>query len=65
MKRRLHIVTDADRVAEQGKAIVESGKYAPPRGDYLGTIERWGLPVYEGSPQEWIDALYQEQESAC
>ena len=46
---------------EHGKAIVESGRYAPKRGEYLGTIERWGLDVYEGSPQPWIDALFAEE----
>jgi hypothetical protein len=54
-----------DDLAAKGKAIVASGKYAPPRGELLGTITAWGLPVYEGSPQPWKDALYQEQESAC
>jgi hypothetical protein len=44
----------------RGKAIDESGKYTKPRGEYLGTITAWGLPVYEGSPQEWKDALLAE-----
>lgn len=46
----------------RGEAIIRSGRHAPPRGEYLGTIEAWGLPVYEGSPQEWQDALRAEQE---
>jgi hypothetical protein len=54
----------ADDIA-RGETLCRSGKHTPPRADYLGTIERWGLPVYEGSPQEWIDALYQEQEQGC
>jgi hypothetical protein len=48
--------------AERGKQIIDSGKHAPPRGEHLGTIAHWGLRVYEGSPQEWKDALYAEQE---
>jgi hypothetical protein len=59
MKRHLHLVRD-DTAAAQGKAVVDSGRYAPSRGDYLGTIAYWGLDVYEGSPQEWKDALAQE-----
>ena len=46
----------------RGEAIARSGKYAPPRGQYLGAIEQWGLPVYEGSPQEWKDALVAQTE---
>jgi hypothetical protein len=46
--------------AERGKQIIASGKHAPERGEYLGTIAYWGLDVYEGSPQEWKDALAQE-----
>jgi hypothetical protein len=45
----------------RGKAIAESGKYLPPRGEYLGRIESWGLDVYQGSPREWIDALFAEE----
>ena len=54
--------------AERGKQIIDSGRYAPPRGEYLGTIElHWGLDVFEGSPQPWIDALLAEAEEqdAC
>jgi hypothetical protein len=47
----------------KGKAIAESGKHLPPRGKHLGRIDYWGLDVYGGSPQEWIDALYAEDES--
>jgi hypothetical protein len=45
----------------RGKAIYESGKYAPKHGKLLGRIESWGLDVYENSPQPWIDALFAEQ----
>jgi hypothetical protein len=31
------------------------------RGQFLGRLESWGLDVYEGSPQPWIDALIAEQ----
>ena len=48
---------------EDGRRIVESGRYAPKRGEYLGTIEHWGLDVFEGSPQPWIDALLTEMEA--
>jgi hypothetical protein len=51
--------TQAEWVA-RGKAIAESGKYAPKRGKFLGRLESWGLDVYEGSPQEWKDALLAE-----
>jgi hypothetical protein len=44
----------------RGKAIAESGKYVRPRGKHLGRIESWGLDVYDGSPQEWKDALLAE-----
>jgi hypothetical protein len=47
----------------KGKAIVESGKYLPPKGRLLGRIEAWGRDVYEGSPQEWIDAWLAEVEA--
>lgn len=51
---------------ETGRRIIESGKYAPARGAYLGTIDYWGLDVYENSPHEWKDALLAEcQVSAC
>jgi hypothetical protein len=53
--------TQAGWVA-RGKAIAESGKYAPKRGAFLGRLESWGLDVYENSPQAWIDALQAEQE---
>jgi hypothetical protein len=49
--------------AERGRRIVESGKYAPPLGEYLGRIEHWGIDVYENSPQQWKDAL--REESGC
>ena len=52
-------MSDDDLVA-RGKAIAESGKYAPRRGEFLGRIEAWGLDVYEGSPQGWKDALAKE-----
>jgi hypothetical protein len=51
--------TQAEWVA-RGRAIFESGKYAPKRGRFLGRLESWGLDVYEGSPQPWIDALNEE-----
>ncbi|MGO9350832.1 MAG: hypothetical protein ACLP3C_08400 [Mycobacterium sp.] len=52
------------RSCQRGKQIAESGKYAPPRGEYLGRIESWGrLDVYEGSREEWIEALRAEQDS--
>lgn len=47
--------------AAMGKRIVESGKYARPRGEFLGRIQAWGLDVFEGSPQEWIDTLMREE----
>jgi len=50
----------SDDLIAKGKAIAESGKCLKPRGEYLGTIAAWGLPVYEGSPQEWKDALLAE-----
>lgn len=50
--------------ADRGKAIVESGKYAPPRGEHLGTIRHWGLDVFEGSPQQWKSALFEEADDA-
>jgi hypothetical protein len=46
--------------AARGRELTASGKHAPPRGEYLGRIETWGLDVFEGSPQPWIDALRQE-----
>lgn len=46
----------------RGRTIIASGRYAPPRGKYLGRLEFWGLDVYEGSPQAWIDALLAEAE---
>jgi hypothetical protein len=56
------IVTNPNDPA-RGKAIADSGKYAPPRGEYLGRVEHWGLDVYESSPQPWRDALCEE--SGC
>lgn len=52
-----------DDPAAKGRQIVESGKYAPPRGEYLGRIELWGLDVFAGSPQLWIDTLLTEMEA--
>ena len=49
--------------AARGKAIAQSGRYLPPRGRLLGRIEAWGLDVYEGSSQPWIDAWIAEVES--
>jgi hypothetical protein len=49
-----------DDLTAKGKAIAESGNYLPARGELLGRIEAWCLDVYEGSPQEWIDALFAE-----
>lgn len=51
-----HPITTAEWVAK-GKALVKSGKYQRARGAYLGTIERYGLAVYQGSPLMWKDAL--------
>jgi hypothetical protein len=55
--------THADWLA-RGKAIADSGKYAPQRGQYLGRIQAWGLDVYEGSPSSWKDALFAEWDQA-
>jgi hypothetical protein len=52
-------IVNADLIA-RGKAIGESGKHLPARGKWLGCLESWGLDVYEGSPQEWKDALAAE-----
>lgn len=49
-----------DELAERGCRIVESGKYAPRQGEYLGRIDFWGVDVYEGSPQPLIAALIEE-----
>jgi len=46
-----------DELIARGKALAKSGKYARPRGEYLGRLDRCALNVYQGSPQEWIDAL--------
>jgi hypothetical protein len=46
----------------RGREIYESGKYALPRGKFLGRLESQGLDVFENSPQPWIDALRAEQE---
>jgi hypothetical protein len=51
-----------DDLVARGKAIAESGKYTPPRGEYLGRLEASTLDVYEGSHQQWIDAWLDEQE---
>ena len=44
--------------------LIESGRYAPPLGEYLGRIEAWGLDVFENSPQPWKDALAHEWDDA-
>jgi hypothetical protein len=49
-----------DELITRGKAIAESGRYLPARGECLGHLESWGLDVYEGSPQQWKDALLAE-----
>lgn len=59
------MTTDQERIHREeliarGKAIAESGKYTRPRGELLGILESWDLPVYQGSPQPWIDALLAE-----
>jgi hypothetical protein len=51
---------NTDEWIARGKAIAESGKHLPPRGEHLGTL--YGcLDVHEGSPQPWIDALIAER----
>ncbi len=52
-----------DDLVARGKAIAESGKHLPRKGAPLGRIEAWGLDVYEGSPQERIDAWLAEAEA--
>jgi hypothetical protein len=47
-----------DDLAARIEAIFN--KHIPERGEYLGTVEYWGLDVYDGSPQEWKDALIAE-----
>jgi hypothetical protein len=49
-----------DDLIARGRAIALSGKYLPPRGEFLGRLESWGLDVHEGSPQEWKNALLEE-----
>lgn len=49
-----------DDLNARGKAIADSAKYLPPRGEYLGRIQAWGLDVHEGSPHEWKTALFAE-----
>jgi hypothetical protein len=51
--------------AARGRALVASGKHAPPRGEFLGRVEFWGLDVYAGSPPEWKAALAAERRQAC
>jgi hypothetical protein len=51
----------SDDLIAKGKALAQSGKYLPSRGELLGRIEAWGLDVYEGSPQEWKEALFAEE----
>jgi hypothetical protein len=53
-------VTDNNELMARGKELVDSGRYRPPRGRYLGRIELWGLDVYEGSPAEWRRVLVAE-----
>ena len=55
------LTTAKDELIAKGKAIVESGEHAPPRGRYLGRITSWGLDVFEGSAQVWKDALYEQE----
>jgi hypothetical protein len=50
-----------DDLIARGRALAESGKYLPPRGEYLGRLQSWGLDVCEGSPPEWVGALMQER----
>ena len=56
-----------DRLARSGFTEAASGLAAAigaptdDRGQFLGRLESWGLDVYEGSPQEWKDALRQER----
>lgn len=42
-------MADDDLIA-RGRRIVESGKYATPRGKYLGRIEHWGLEIPPDEP---------------
>jgi hypothetical protein len=51
----------SDELIARGKAIAESGKYLTARGEFLGRLESWGVDVYEGSPQEWKSALFDEE----
>lgn len=54
------------RYIARGKAIAASGRYVPPRGAFLGTLETWGLDVFDGSPPEWKSALLAEiRDAAC
>jgi hypothetical protein len=46
-----------DEWIAKGKTLFESGAYATPMGAHIGVIKRYGLDVYEGSPQQWKDAL--------
>jgi hypothetical protein len=57
-------VTETEDWVARGNALIESGKYASPRGAYLGRIEHWGIDVYQGSPEEWKDALLAEVSNA-
>jgi hypothetical protein len=50
-----------DDLVARGKAIAETREHDPPRGEYLGRLESWGLDVYDGSPKPWIDAWIKEQ----
>jgi hypothetical protein len=55
------LTTHAEWV-RRGREIFESGKYAAPRGKFLGRLESWGLDVYENSPEPWKQALEAEHE---
>jgi len=53
-------VTGDPRLIARGKTIADSGVYVHERGELLGRLQSWGLDVFEGSPQPWIDALMAE-----
>jgi hypothetical protein len=63
MTRRLYDVNDIESYTaevERGRLLAASGAHLP-RGELLGHLEFWGIDVYEGSPQPWIDALLAER----
>jgi len=49
------------KLIHRGRTIIQSGEHTPPRGEYLGTIDHWGLDVHENSPHQWIDTLLAEE----